>query len=179
MIFRAFDELISSFPAVFWSQLSPRDAGRLLEKESKPGTFLEERVVGGVDGANVLLRRNRSFPHNPFAPIFAGDLRKTKAGSQLVGEFRRRKIVLLFCGLSYFILLLGIPFTLAVTPLMSYWFGASIFLGIIAGALSALTLVGALFAVAAVMRVGMHAAKQDASKIAAHIESAFLRGSSQ
>ena len=176
MIFRAFDQLISALPAVFWSQLSPADAAKLLAQESKRVALLGERVVGRVDGNNVVLQRHRPFTRNPFAPILVGSLRTAKNGSQLVGEFRRRKIVLLFSGVSYFILLLGIPFAFAAIPFMAIWLGASVLEGILAGAFFALALVGVLFAEAAVIRLGMYAAKLDAKLIAEHIDSVFRRG---
>jgi len=175
MIFRAFDELTSSFPAVFWSQLSPADAAELLARGSQPAPLSEERVVGRIDGAHAVLWRRRPILRNPLAPIFDGSFRKAANGCQLVGEFRRRKIMLLLCGVSYFILMPGIPFVLAVIPVMSIWLGASVFWGIAAGVIAALALIGVLLAVAAVMRLAMHAAKQDADRIAEHIDKVFRR----
>ena len=176
MIFRVFDELISTLPAVFWSQLSPPDAAKLLAQETERVAQSGERVVGRVDGSNIVLRRHRPVTINPFAPIFEGSVRTATNGSQLVGEFRHRKIVLLFCGVSYFILLPGIPFALAAIPIVSIWWGASAIWGILDGAFFALALVGVLFAEAAVMRLGMYAAKLDANVIAEHINNVFRRG---
>lgn len=173
MIFRTFDEITSSFPGIFWSRLSPPDAGKLLARESKPAGGSRVRVVGRVDGSNVVLRRHRPLTINPFAPIFAGSLRADKTGTQLVGEFRRRKIVLLFSGVSYVILLLGIPFALAVIPVMAIWLGASVLWGVVAGVVFALILAGMLLAEAAVLRLGMYAAKRDAKLIAEHIDGVF------
>lgn len=175
MIFRAFDEFASAFPAVFWSQLSPADAAKLLAEETRRGEPPGDGVVAEVEGTKAVLRI-RPFILNPFAPIFEGDLRTTSDGSQLVGEFRRRKIVLLFCGLSYLVLLPCIPFALVATPLMSIWLGASLFWGVVAGAFSALALIGILFAVAIAMRIGMHAASRDASRISEHIDHVFHHG---
>lgn len=175
MIFRAFDELISALPIVFWSQLSPSDAAKLLANESGRGPLLNEGVVGGVDGTNVALRRHRPFIRNPFAPIFEGEIRSASNGSQLVGHFRRRKFALLLCGGSYFILLVGIPFFLAVFPLMAFLFDVPILWGVVGGAFAALLLVVALFAVAAVVRLGMYAARQDTGRIAEHIDAVFSR----
>ena len=175
MIFRTFDEMISSLPGVFSSGLSPTDAAKLLAQELKPGTLLDERIVGRVDGGTVVLQRHRPFTRNIFAPIFIGRLRSARNGTQLVGEFRRRKILLLLSGLSYFILLAGVPFVLIVTPFMAIWLGTSMIAGIVAGALFALALVGALFAEAALIRFGMYAAKSDTKMIAAHIDSTFRR----
>ena len=177
MIFRAFDELITAMPAVFWSELSPPDAAKLLASESGRGPLLDERVVGGVDGASVSLHRHQPFSRNPFAPVFEGEFRDASNGSQLVGHFRRRKFALLLCGGSYFILLVGIPFALAATPLMAFLFDVPIGWGVVAGTIAALVLVVALFAVAAVVRLGMYAAKQDAGRISEHIETVFSRGS--
>ena len=176
MIFRAFDDLTSAFPAVFSSQLSPPDAAKLLAQESKRVALLGERIVGRVDGSNVVLQRHRPFTRNPFAPILVGTFRAAKSGTQLVGEFRHRKIVLLFSGVSYFILLLGIPFALVAIPLMAILLGTSVLGGILAGAFVALALVGVLFAEAAVIRLGMYAAKLDAKLIAEHIDTVFRRG---
>jgi hypothetical protein len=176
MIFRAFDALTSTLPAVFWSELSPPDAAKLLEQESERVEQPGEQVVGRVEGGNVLLWRHRLITINPFAPLFEGSIRTAKAGSQLVGEFRLRKIVLLFCGLSYFVLLLGIPLVLAAIPLMAIWFGASVLWGVVAGAFFALVLVGVLFAEAALIRIGMYLAKLDGSLIAEHIDGVFRRG---
>lgn len=176
MIFRAFDELTFALPAVFWSHLSPGDAAKLLAQESKRAALSERRVVGRVDGSNVVLRRRRPFILNPFAPIFVGSLRTAADGTQLVGEFRRRKIVLLFSGVSYVILLPGILFVLAAVPLMAIWLGASVLEGILAGAVFALVLAGVLFAEAAVMRLGMYASKPDANLITEHIGNVFRRG---
>jgi hypothetical protein len=173
MIFRAFDELIWALPAVFWSQLSPAEAAELLARESKSGALLEERVVARVDGSDVVLQRRRPFNRNPFAPILVGSLRTAKDGTQLVGEFRRRKIVLLLAGLSYFILLPGIPFALVAIPFMAMWLGASVLWGVVAGAFLALVLVGILFALAAVIRLGTYAAKLDANLIAKHVDKVF------
>lgn len=176
MIFRAFDQLNSALPAVFWSQLSPSDAAKLLAQESEPGAGLAERVVARVDGGNVVLRRHRVFTRNPFAPIFVGRFRTAKSGTQLVGEFRRRKIVLLFAGVSYIILLPSIPFTLVAIPFMAIWLGASVLEGILAGAFFALALVGVLFAGAAVICLGLYAAKLDANLIAEHVDNVFRGG---
>ena len=177
MIFRALDELIFSFPAVFWCQLNPSDAAKLLARATERGAPPDERVDGEIVGTNVMLHRHRSIARNPFSPIFDGNLRASRNGSQLVGEFRRRKIVLLFCGVAYLILLPGIPFVLAAAPLMSIWLGAPVLLGVVAGVFSALALVGALFTVAAVMRIGMYAASGDANWISEHIDHVFRRGS--
>jgi hypothetical protein len=176
MIFRAFDELTFALPAVFWSELSPPDAAKLLAQELKRRTLLGERIAGRVDGCNVVLRRHRPFMRNVFAPIFAGSFRAAQNGTQLVGEFRRRKIVLLFAGLSYFILLPGIPFALGAIPLMAIWLGASVLWGVLGGAFFALALVGMLFAEAAVIRLGISAAKLDAKLIAEHIKNILHRG---
>ena len=92
-----------------------------------------ERIAGRIDGSNVVLRRHRPFTGNPFAPIFVGSVRKATNGTQLVGEFRRRKIVLLFSGVSYLILLPGIPFVLAAIPSMAIWLGMPVLRGILAG----------------------------------------------
>jgi hypothetical protein len=170
MIFRAFDELTSSFPAIFWSQLSPSDAAKHLAQELKPGELKGERLVGQVDGNHVVLQRHRRFMRNPFAPIFEGSLRASANGTQLVGEFRRRKLLLLFSGVSYVLLLPGIPFSLVAIPLMAIWLGASVLPGVLAGAVFALVLVGVLFAEAAVMRLGMYAAKLDSGFIAEQID---------
>lgn len=175
MIFRAFDELTATLPVVFWSQLSPPDAAKLLAQESKRGAMLGGRVVGRVDGSNVVLQRHRPFVRNPFSAIFVGSFRTAKGGTQLFGEFRRRKIVLFFSGVSYFILLPSIPFALVVIPFMAIWLGASILEGILAGALIALALVGVLFVEAAVIRLGLYAAKPDPNLIAEHIDNVFHR----
>jgi hypothetical protein len=176
MIFRAFDELISALPAVFWAQMSPPDAAKLLAQESTGGMLARERVVGRVDRSKAVLWRHRPFARNPFAPILVGSIRPAKDGAQLVGEFRRRKIVLLLAGLSYFILLPGIPFGLVAIPFMAIWLGASVLGGILAGAVFALVLIGALFAEAAVIRLGIYAAKQDAKRIAEHVDHVFRSG---
>ena len=176
MIFRAFDELIADLPAVFWSRLSPPEAAQLLAQESPRGAPSGDHVVGQVDGNKVVLQRRRPFLLNPFAPILVGSLRTTKDGTQLVGEFRRRKIVLLLAGLSYFILLPGIPFALVATPIMAIWLGVSVFLGVVAGAVFALFLIGTLFAEAAVIRLCIYGAKSDAKLIAEHVNNVFLRG---
>ena len=126
-----------------------------------------------------MLHWRRPFTGNPFAPIFEGDLRAARDGSQLVGEFRRRRIVLLLGGLCYFVLLPAIPFTLVATPLMSIWFGVSLFWGILAGALFALVLIGILFAVAIIMRVGIYSAKRDTRRIAEHIDNLFGNGAAR
>ena len=176
MIFRTFDEITSSFPAIFWSQLSPPEAAKILAQESGEGATPDKDVEGRVDGNKVVLRRHRSFKLNPFAPILVGSLRAFRDGTQLVGEFRRPKIVLLFSGVSYVILISGIPFVLAVIPVMAIWLGASLQWGIVAGALFALTLAGVLFAEAAVIRLGIYAAKRDTTLISEHIESLFRPG---
>jgi len=173
MIFRAFAELTSALPAVFWSQLSPAEAGKLLAQESQSGAPSEGRVVARVEGSTVVLQRHRRFNRNPLAPIFVGSLRETRDGSQLVGEFRRRKIVLLLAGVSYFVLIPAIPFALVVSPLMAIWLGVSVMGGALAGAFFALVLVGVLFAEAAVILLGIYAAKPDASRIAEHVENVF------
>jgi len=173
MIFRAFDELTSALPAVFWSQLGPADAAKLLAHESKGGALSEERVVARVDGSKVVLWRHRPIKRNPLAPIFVGSFRETRNGSQLVGEFRRRKILLLLAGVSYFVLLPGIPFALVVSPLMAIWLGVSVMGGVLAGAFVALVLVGVLFAEAAVIRLGIYASRPDASRITEHVENVF------
>jgi len=176
MIFRVFDELISTLPAVFWSQLNPPEAAKLLAQESEQVAQSGERVVGRVDGSNVVLKRHRPVTINPFAPIFEGSVRMATNGAQLVGEFKHRKIVLLFCGVSYFILLPGIPFALTAIPFVAIWWGASVLWGISAGVFFALALVGVLFAEAAVIRLGMYAGKLDANLIAEHIDNVFRRG---
>ena len=176
MIFRAFNELTFALPAVFWSQLTPPDTAKLLAQESKRGAPLGDRVVGRVDGTNIVLRRHRPFTGNPFAPIFVGSFRPAKNGTQLVGEFRRRKIVLLLSGVSYFILLPSIPFALVAIPFMAIWLGTSVLGGILAGAVFALALVGVLFAEAAVIRLGIYAARLDPKLIAEHIDNVFRRG---
>ena len=78
--------------------------------------------------------------------------------------------------MSYVILLPGIPFILVAIPVMAIWLGAQFAWGLLAGALFALALAGALFAEAAVMRLGMYAAKRDTNLIAEHIEGVFRRG---
>jgi len=175
MIFRAFNELISAVPVVFWSHLSQPDAASVLAQKSKRGTPSGECVAGRVDGDNVVLWRHRPFARNPFAPIFVGDIRTTKTGSQLVGEFRHQKIALLFTGVSYFVLLPGIPLVLVATPLMAMWLGLPIVGGIVAGAFFSLALVGVLFAEAALIRLGVYAAKSDAKVIAEHIDKLVCR----
>jgi hypothetical protein len=179
MIFRVFDELISTLPAVFSTQLTPTEISKLLAQESARGTKADGRVVGRIDGRNVSFRRQRRFAINPFAPVFEGSVRKASNETQLVGEFRYRKLVLLFCGLSYFVLLPGIPIGLAAIPIAAIWWGAPIAWGVWAGAFFALALVGVLFAEAAVIRLGMRAAKLDANFIAEHIENVFRRGANQ
>ena len=175
MIFRAFDKLTSTIPAIFWSQLSPPDAAKLLAQESSRPEKSGEHVVGRVEGNNIVLRRHRPFTGNPFAPIYVGSLRTATNGTQLVGEFRRRKIVLLFAGVSYVLLLPGIPFALAAIPIMAIWLGVPILAGILADALFSLMLVGVLFAEAAAIRLGMYAAESDANLIAEHIDNVFRR----
>lgn len=176
MIFRAFDELIFSLPAAFWSELSPAEAAKLLAQESKRDASSGESVIGRVDRNGVVLRRHRRFTINPFAPIFEGSFRTTANGTQLVGKFRRLKIVLLICGLSYFVLLPGIPFAIAAISLMAIWLGLPVLWGLLAGALFSLALVGALFAEAAAIRLGVYAARQDANLIAEHIDNVLRRG---
>lgn len=176
MIFRAFDELISALPAVFSSQLSAPEAAKLLAEETTQSAKPQERVVARVEGSNVVLHRHRQFTRNPLAPIFVGHLRSARDGTQLVGEFRRRKFVLLLSGLSYFILLPGIPFALVAIPLMAVFFGVSVRGGVLAGIFFAVALIGVLFAEAALIRLGIHAARADANLIERHIDSAFARG---
>jgi hypothetical protein len=176
MIFRAFDKLTSSFPAVFWSQLSPEDAAKRLAHESERGASSERPVSGQVTGNYVVLWRHRPFMSNPFAPIFAGSFRETVHGTQLVGEFRRRKIMLLIFGVSYVLLLPGIPFSFVAIPLMAIWLGVSVVAGVLAGAVFAFMLLGVLFAEAALIRLGMYAAKPDRDLIAEHIDGILGRG---
>ena len=176
MIFRAFDEMTSALPAVFWSRSGPKDAAKQLAQEAQRGEKQEKRIRCRVDGNNVVLWRHRPFTRNPFAPIFAGSVREAKDGAQLVGEFRYRKIVLLLYGASYFILLPGVPFILVVTPFMAVWLGASLLGGILAGMVSALFLIGILFAEAILMRLCAYAAKQDKKLIAEHIDGIFQQG---
>ena len=175
MIFRAFEELTFAFPAVFWSRLNPPDAAKLLAQEPKRDAPGGDHVVGRIDGSAVIFERHRRFTPNPFAPIFVGRLRADKDGTQLVGEFRRRKIMLLFTGVSYFVLLLGIPFSLVVIPLTAIWLGVSILGGILAGAVFALVVVGILFAEATLIRLAINAAKRDSREIAEHIDDVFSR----
>jgi hypothetical protein len=179
MIFRAFDELISALPAVFSSQLSAPDTAKLLAQGTMHATQSGERVVASVDGSNVVLQRHRRFTRNPLAPIFVGHLRTTSDGTQLVGEFRRRKFVLLLSGLSYFMLLPGIPFALVAIPVMAIWFGVSVSGGVLAGIFFAMALVGVLFAEAVLIRLGVHASRRDASLIAEHIDNVLGRGATE
>ncbi len=79
--------------------------------------------------------------------------------------------MLLFSGVSYVILLLGMPFALAVIPVMAIWLGAPALWGVVAGAVFALALGSILLAEAAVLRLGMYAAKRDEKLIAEHIDS--------
>ena len=170
MIFRAFDRLTSSFPAVFWSQLSPADAAKRLADESEKGPSPERPVSGRITGNEVVLWRHRPLMSNPFAPIFAGSFRESVHGTQLVGEFRRRKIMLLIFGVSYVLLLPGIPFSFVAISLVAIWLGASVVAGVLAGAIFALMLIGVLFAEAVLIRLGMYAAKPDRDLIAEHID---------
>ena len=175
MIFRAFNELISTFPAVFWSELSPPDTVRLLAKELENQADINGNVGARIDGTKVFLHKRRSLIGNPFAPIFDGEIRAAESGSQLVGTFRRRRLVLLICGLSYFVVLPVIPFILIATPLMAIWLGVSASWGIFAGALAALTLTGAMFAVAAIALSAMYAATRDSKEISNRVEAILLR----
>ena len=176
MIFRAFDELLFTLPAVFWSRSSPADAAKLLAQDSKQAETAGDRIVGRVDGSKVVLRRHRTFARNPLAPIFVGSLREAKDGTQLVGEFRRRKIVLLVAGLSYFVLIPSIPFALGAVPLMALWLGVSVRGAVLSGALFALVLLAVLFAEAVVIRLGIYAGKLDSKLIEAHVNRIFGRG---
>ena len=136
-------------------------------------SWKKESVVGSVSSKRVTLRRHRPFLSNSYALVFRGEFRSDSGQTQLIGAFGLHPYAKWFMTIWFAFILLFIPLPIVLGIAASDYSLREMAIGALAGA--AISAGGCVMLLCGIglLRFGKCLAKDDVSKISAHIESSF------
>ena len=175
MIMRLMNELYRGEQASIPVDGSPEQAARRLGETTRRwrGMTFMDAVVGSVAVDRVVLHLSHRSFQNAFAPVFRGRFVAVRGRTHLAGSFALRRTTQAFMTAWFFFITAFCLIAVVAVADANPKRGRPLWLGIVAGALSALPGVALGLLGFAGVRLGKRLSRADTDQIIEHVKSAF------